>query len=67
MTFAGSLPDGTRVAVKVLDRDGRAGLEFGVTGVPESFLIDASGVITAKFTGELTPDDERKILAATGR
>jgi hypothetical protein len=24
-------------------------------------------VITAKFTGELTPDDERKILAATGR
>jgi cytochrome c biogenesis protein CcmG/thiol:disulfide interchange protein DsbE len=58
---------GDPFAVKVLDRDGRAGLEFGVTGVPESFLIDSSGVITAKFTGELTPDDERKILAATGR
>ena len=58
---------GDPFAVKLLDRDGRAGLEFGVTGVPESFLIDASGVITAKFTGELTPDDERKIRAATGR
>ena len=51
----------------MLDRDGRAGLEFGVTGVPESYLIDASGVIIDKFTGELTPDEELKIIAATRR
>ena len=58
---------GDPFAVRLLDRDGRAGLEFGVTGVPESYLIDASGVITAKFTGELTPDEELRIIAATRR
>lgn len=58
---------GDPFAVRLIDRDGRAGLEFGVTGVPESYLIDASGVITAKFTGELTPDEELRIIAATRR
>lgn len=58
---------GDPFAIRVLDRDGRAGLEFGVTGVPESYLVDAAGVITAKFTGELTPDEELEILAATRR
>lgn len=58
---------GDPFAVRLLDRDGRAGLEFGVAGVPESYLIDGSGVITAKFTGELTPDEERRIVAATRR
>lgn len=55
---------GDPFAVRLLDRDGRAGLEFGVTGVPESYLIDPTGVITAKFTGELTPDEELRIIAA---
>ena len=63
--FLGRLGD--PFAVRLLDRDGRAGLEFGVTGVPESYLIDVSGVITAKFTGELTPDEELRIIAATRR
>jgi len=63
--FLGRLGD--PFALRVLDRDGRAGLEFGVTGVPESYLVDASGVITAKFTGELTPDEELTIIAATRR
>ena len=58
---------GDPFAVHLLDRDGRAGLEFGVTGVPESYLVDASGVIIAKYTGELTPDEETAILAATRR
>ena len=58
---------GDPFSLRLLDRDGRAGLEFGVTGVPESYLIDASGVIAAKFTGELTTDEELKIVAATGR
>jgi cytochrome c biogenesis protein CcmG/thiol:disulfide interchange protein DsbE len=56
---------GDPFAVRLLDRDGRAGLEFGVTGVPESFLVDAGGTITAKFTGELQPDEELAIIAAT--
>ena len=47
---------------KLLDRDGRAGLEFGVTGVPETYLVGANGVILAKHTGELTPDSARDLL-----
>lgn len=63
--FLGRLGD--PFAVRLLDRDGRAGLEFGVTGVPESYLVDAGGIIIAKFTGELTADEERQIIAATRR
>jgi cytochrome c biogenesis protein CcmG/thiol:disulfide interchange protein DsbE len=58
---------GDPFAARLLDRDGRAGLEFGVTGVPESYVVDAAGVIIAKYTGELTPDEERAIIAATRR
>ncbi|MEQ9190957.1 MAG: hypothetical protein RLQ25_10710 [Alphaproteobacteria bacterium] len=36
--------------------DGRAGIEFGVTGMPESFVIDANGVIRYKQVGVITPD-----------
>jgi cytochrome c biogenesis protein CcmG/thiol:disulfide interchange protein DsbE len=40
-----------------MDRDGRAGIEFGVTGVPETFLVGADGVILAKHSGPLTDAD----------
>ncbi|HUR41250.1 MAG TPA: DsbE family thiol:disulfide interchange protein [Verrucomicrobiae bacterium] len=36
------------------DEAGRAGLDWGVYGVPETFLIDASGVIRHKHIGPLT-------------
>ena len=36
------------------DRDGRAGIELGISGVPETFLVGADGVIVAKHTGPLT-------------
>jgi cytochrome c biogenesis protein CcmG/thiol:disulfide interchange protein DsbE len=39
----------------VVDPDGRAGVEFGVSGVPETFAV-AGGVIVAKHTGPLTPE-----------
>ncbi|MDO8296401.1 MAG: redoxin family protein [Caulobacter sp.] len=58
---------GDPFAVRLLDRDGRAGLEFGVTGVPESYVIDEGGKIVAKYTGELTPAEELDIIAATRR
>jgi cytochrome c biogenesis protein CcmG/thiol:disulfide interchange protein DsbE len=47
---------GDPFAVKLVDRDGRAGIEFGVTGVPETFLVGADGVILAKHSGPLTGD-----------
>ncbi len=38
-----------------VDRDGRLGLDWGLTGVPESYLIDASGTVIAKHAGPLDP------------
>lgn len=38
-----------------VDRDGRAGIDWGVTGVPETFVIDADGRIRYRFAGPLTP------------
>lgn len=53
---------GDPYAVKLIDRDGRAGLEFGVTGVPETYLV-RDGIIAAKHTGPLTVETARALLA----
>jgi cytochrome c biogenesis protein CcmG/thiol:disulfide interchange protein DsbE len=53
---------GDPFALKLVDRDGRAGLEFGVTGVPETYLVGSDGVIIAKHTGPLTPDAAEDLL-----
>jgi cytochrome c biogenesis protein CcmG, thiol:disulfide interchange protein DsbE len=37
------------------DRDGRIGIDYGVYGVPETFVIDKTGVIRHKHVGPLTP------------
>ncbi len=38
------------------DIDGRASIEWGVTGVPETFIIDAKGIVRFKYAGPLTPN-----------
>ena len=53
---------GDPFAQRLVDRDGRAGLEFGVTGVPETYLIGSDGVIIAKHTGPLTADAAEDLL-----
>jgi cytochrome c biogenesis protein CcmG/thiol:disulfide interchange protein DsbE len=37
-----------------VDSDGRVGLDFGVYGVPETYVIDATGHIRLRFVGPLT-------------
>ena len=37
------------------DRDRRVSIDWGVYGVPETFVVDAEGVITFKHVGPLTP------------
>jgi DsbE subfamily thiol:disulfide oxidoreductase len=44
------------------DREGLVGIDFGVYGVPESYLIDKQGVIRYKQTGPLTPEDIQNIV-----
>lgn len=36
------------------DLDGRAGVEWGVYGVPETFVVDKRGVIRHKIIGAIT-------------
>lgn len=40
----------------IADRDAKIGINFGVYGVPESFLIDKAGIIRYKQIGPFTED-----------
>ena len=49
--------------LSVVDADGRIGIDYGVYGVPETYLIDAEGVIRHKQIGPITPAIlEKRIL-----
>jgi cytochrome c biogenesis protein CcmG/thiol:disulfide interchange protein DsbE len=45
-----------------VDRDGRVGLDFGVYGVPETYVIDSTGTIRKRFVGPLTAETVDKEL-----
>jgi cytochrome c biogenesis protein CcmG, thiol:disulfide interchange protein DsbE len=47
---------GNPFAAIAQDRDGRVGLDWGVYGVPETFAVDAAGVIRHKHIGPMTPE-----------
>jgi cytochrome c biogenesis protein CcmG, thiol:disulfide interchange protein DsbE len=54
-----------RVAV---DRDGTTAINFGVYGVPETYVVDATGHIRYRQVGPLSAEDiERKILPMVAR
>jgi cytochrome c biogenesis protein CcmG/thiol:disulfide interchange protein DsbE len=44
------------------DRPGRVGIDFGLYGVPETYLVDRSGVVRWRWTGALTPEAVRDDL-----
>ena len=44
------------------DIDGRAGVDWGVYGVPETFVIDGQGFIRFKFVGPLSPEAISAVL-----
>ncbi len=46
---------GDPYALSVVDGDGRVGINYGVYGVPETFVIDKAGVIRYKHIGPVTP------------
>ena len=53
---------GNPYVLSVLDIDGRVGIDFGVYGVPETFLIDREGRIRYKHIGPITPDALQNVL-----
>ena len=38
------------------DMDGLVGIDLGVYGVPETFVVDRNGVIRFKYIGPVTPE-----------
>lgn len=47
---------GNPYVASLFDVDGKLGIDFGVYGVPETFVIDRQGVIRYKHIGPVTPD-----------
>ncbi len=52
---------------RLVDRDGRAGIELGVTGVPETYLVDAKGVILSKYAAPLSEADAQDLMRKMAR
>ena len=51
-----------------VDRSGTTAMDFGVYGVPETYVVDGGGHIRYRQVGPLTADEvERKILPLIGR
>lgn len=46
---------GNPYTVSIMDGEGRIGIDYGVYGVPETFVVDKKGVIRHKQTGPITP------------
>lgn len=48
--------NGDPYQLSVYDAEGRIGIDYGVYGVPETYVIDRKGVIRYKHIGPLTPE-----------
>ena len=55
---------GNPYSMVLVDQDGRAGLDLGITGAPETFAVDAMGNVVAKFSGPLLEDAEIERLVS---
>lgn len=53
---------GDPYVVSAVDSDGSVAIDWGVYGAPETFLIDAGGVVRYKHIGPLTPEIWRTVL-----
>ncbi len=49
---------GDPYVLSISDNDGRVGIDYGVYGVPETFVIDKAGAIRLKHIGPVTPQAE---------
>jgi len=54
--------NGDPYRLSVYDAAGRIGIDYGVYGVPETYVIDRRGVIRYKHIGPLTPEIAQKKL-----
>ena len=54
---------GDPYVASAIDVDGRVGIDYGVYGVPETYVIDQAGVIRLKHIGPVTPETVEKKIA----
>jgi cytochrome c biogenesis protein CcmG/thiol:disulfide interchange protein DsbE len=58
---------GNPYALSAFDASGRVGIDYGVYGVPETYVIDKAGVIRFKHIGPITMDLlNKKIIPLMG-
>lgn len=53
---------GNPYTMVISDADGKVGFDYGVYGVPETYVIDKQGVIRYKLIGAVTPQNWKQIL-----
>lgn len=53
---------GNPYVTNAVDADGRVGIDWGVYGVPETFVVDKKGIIRHKHTGPVTHESLREQL-----
>jgi len=54
--------EGNPYDVSIVDADGRVGIDWGVYGVPETFVIDKQGIIRYKHIGPVSAEAWMQIL-----
>ncbi len=54
--------DGDSYAAIGADSSGRVGIDWGLTGVPETFIVRGDGVIAFKYTGPITEQALNEIV-----
>ncbi|GAB2779979.1 DsbE family thiol:disulfide interchange protein [Halomonas shantousis] len=53
---------GNPFELNVFDPDGSLGFDLGVYGAPETFLVDAEGIIRYHHTGYIAPEDVEQVI-----
>lgn len=55
---------GDPYSMVLVDQEGRAGLDLGITGAPETFAVNAMGQVVAKSSGPMVDDAEIERMVA---
>ncbi len=53
---------GDPYTISIVDQDGKVGIDYGVYGVPETYVIDKNGIIRHKQIGPVTVDALQKTI-----
>ena len=46
-----------------IDKDGNIGIDWGLYGIPETYVVDKNGIIKYKFVGPITKKTYKKFYS----